>query len=157
RLTEYVQRMPKTYRAGIVLGARSDSDDADGRITPAAVGRPPARDEVERCLADFVGAVAQVPPAYSAAKVSGRRAYDLAPGGAEVELAARPVQVDRIDVLGYDWPRLDVEVRCGKGTYIRALARDLGDRLGVGGYIETLRRHRVGPFDAADAVPLDAD
>jgi tRNA pseudouridine55 synthase len=98
-----------------------------------------------------------VPPAYSAAKVSGRRAYDLARRGREVSLGARRVRVYALDVLAYDYPRLEIEVRCGKGTYIRSLARDLGERLGCGGYVETLRRTRVGPFSADDALSLDAD
>jgi tRNA pseudouridine55 synthase len=98
-----------------------------------------------------------VPPAYSAAKVGGRRAYDLARRGRDVTLEARRVRIDAIDVQTYDYPRLEIEVRCGKGTYIRSLARDLGERLGCGGYIESLRRTRVGPFRVEDAVPLEAE
>jgi tRNA pseudouridine55 synthase len=157
RLTEYVQDMGKTYRAGVRLGAKSDTDDADGRIEPVAVAAPPDRAAVVAALRGFVGEIEQVPPAYSAAKVSGRRAYDLARRGREVALEARRVQVYGIDVLAYDYPRLEVEVRCGKGTYIRSLARDLGERLGSGAYIESLRRTRVGPFLAEGAVSLDAD
>jgi tRNA pseudouridine55 synthase len=156
RLTEYVQAMPKTYRARVLLGACSDTDDADGVVTPAAVDRPPDRDAVGRALPGFVGAIEQVPPAYSAAKVTGRRAYDLARRGEGVALRPRRVHVYGIDVLAYDYPRLELEVRCGKGTYVRSLARDLGERLGCGGLIEALRRTRVGPFDAAAALPLDA-
>jgi tRNA pseudouridine55 synthase len=155
RLAEYVQCMPKTYRAGIRLGARSDTDDADGAIIPLAVERPPARAAVELALSFFIGEIAQAPPAYSAALVGGRRAYALARSGAEVNLAPRRVHIDRIDVLNYEWPNLEVEVECGKGTYIRSLARDLGEQLGCGGYITALRRTRVGPFDAADALRLD--
>jgi tRNA pseudouridine55 synthase len=156
RLTEYVQAMRKTYRAVFVLGERSDTDDADGTIVPVAGVRAPARDEIERCVAGFVGVIDQVPPAYSAAKVTGRRAYDLARRGQEVSLAPRPVHIYEIDILGFDYPRLEVEVRCGKGTYIRSLARDLGDRLGCGAYVAVLRRTRVGPFDAVQAIGLDA-
>jgi tRNA pseudouridine55 synthase len=157
RLTEYVQAMRKTYRAGVRLGARSDTDDADGTVTPAAVGRPPDRDAVEAGLRTFLGEIDQVPPAYSAAKVTGRRAYDLARRGEEVSLRPRRVHVYGLDVLAYDYPRLDVEVRCGKGTYVRSLARDLGERLGCGGYVEALRRTRVGPFAVEDAVSLDVE
>lgn len=157
RLTEYVQHMDKTYLAGLVLGARSDTDDADGTLTPVAVAAPPERADIERCLADFIGTIEQVPPAYSAAKVTGHRAYELARRGKEVQLAARPVSIYGIDLLSYDYPRLDLEVRCGKGTYIRSLARDLGDRLGCGAYIARLRRTRVGPFEAAAGLPPDAD
>jgi tRNA pseudouridine55 synthase len=157
RLSEYVQDMSKTYRAGIRLGARSDTDDADGRIEPVVDVVPPERPAVEAALCQFIGEIAQVPPAYSAAKVSGRRAYDVARRGREVALEARPVRIYAIDIIAYDYPRLDIEVRCGKGTYIRSLARDLGERLGCGGYIETLRRTRVGPFRVDDAISLDVD
>jgi tRNA pseudouridine55 synthase len=157
RLTEYVQDMGKTYRAAVRLGGRSDTDDADGTVAPTVVAVPPVRAAVAEALRGFVGEIEQVPPAYSAAKVSGRRAYDLARGGREVALAARRVRVHGIDVLAYEYPRLEIEVRCGKGTYIRSLARDLGERLGCGGYVEALRRTRVGPFRAEEAVPLDAD
>jgi tRNA pseudouridine55 synthase len=156
RLAEYVQDMGKTYRAGVRLGARSDTDDADGKTEPVAGTVAPDRAALETALREFVGQIEQVPPAYSAAKVSGRRAYDLARRGREVDLAARRVRVEGIDVLAYDYPRLEIEVRCGKGTYIRSLARDLGERLGCGGYIESLRRTRVGPFRVEEAVTLDA-
>jgi tRNA pseudouridine55 synthase len=157
RLAEYVQGMAKTYRSTFRLGARSDSDDADGTVTAVPDARPPSEEEVRAALAAFVGVIAQVPPAYSAAKVTGRRAYDLARGGREVTLAPRDVRVYGIDVLSYAWPLLEVEVRCGKGTYVRSLARDLGERLGCGGLVQALRRRRVGPFTVEEAVPLDAD
>jgi tRNA pseudouridine55 synthase len=157
RLTEYVQGMAKTYRTRVRLGARSDTDDADGTITAAAVERPPDATEVAARLAEFVGPLDQVPPAYSAARVTGRRAYDLARRGEEVTLRPRRVEVYGIDLLAYEYPRLELEVRCGKGTYIRSLARDLGERLGCGGLVEVLRRTRVGPFAAADALTLEAD
>jgi tRNA pseudouridine55 synthase len=157
RLAEYVQRMPKTYRAEIVLGARSDTDDADGTITPSPAVAPPNPAEVAEQLQTFVGTIDQVPPAYSAAKVTGRRAYSIARQGQDVELAPRSVTIYRIDVLDYAFPKLRVDVICGRGTYIRALARDLGERLGCGGYIAALRRTRVGGFDLAAALPVDAD
>jgi tRNA pseudouridine55 synthase len=157
RLAEYVQAMPKTYRAGLRLGARSDTDDADGTVTPADGAAPPVRAALEAALAGFVGYVEQVPPAFSAALVEGRRAYDLARRGQDVALAARRVDIHGIDVLAFDYPRLELEVRCGKGTYVRALARDLGERLGCGAYVETLRRTRVGPFSVDDALTLDVD
>jgi tRNA pseudouridine55 synthase len=156
RLAEYVQDMSKTYRAGVRLGARSDTDDADGTISPVEVVAPPGRAALEGALRSFVGEIEQAPPAYSAAKVSGRRAYDLARRGREVALDARQVHVYGLDVLAYEYPRLEIEVRCGKGTYIRSLARDLGECLGCGGYIEALRRTRVGRFRAEDAVSLEA-
>jgi tRNA pseudouridine55 synthase len=157
RLTEYVQRMGKVYRAGVRLGARSDTDDADGTVTPVGGAVAPGGDALARCLAAFVGTVEQVPPAHSAAKVGGRRAYDLARGGEDVALRPRPVQIYQIDVRAYNWPDLDLEIHCGKGTYIRSLARDLGERLGCGGYVQTLRRTRVGPFTAEMGLSLEAE
>jgi tRNA pseudouridine55 synthase len=157
RLAEHVQNMAKTYRAVVHLGGRSDTDDADGTITPIAVDSPPGRARVEQVLRGFLGEIEQVPPAYSAAKVSGRRAYDLARRGRQVDLGPRQVRIYGAELLAYEYPRLELEVRCGRGTYIRSLARDLGERLGCGGYIESLRRTRVGPFTVEDAVPLDAD
>ena len=157
RLSEYVQLMSKTYRTRLLLGARSDSDDADGTITAVAGACAPEAATVAACAAAFVGVIAQVPPAFSAAKVSGRRAYDLARRGEEVTLRPRLVRIHAIQVLDYDYPHLELEVHCGKGTYIRSLARDLGDRLGCGALVQTLRRTRVGPFTAEEALTLDAD
>jgi tRNA pseudouridine55 synthase len=157
RLAEYVQRMSKTYRTELRLGARSDTDDADGVVTSVATA-PPDASVVAAHLSGFVGAIEQTPPAYSAAKVAGRRAYDLARQGQEVGLRPRMVQIYGIDVIQYDYPSLKLEVRCGKGTYIRSLARDLGKRLGCGALVQTLRRTRVGPFtvDGATTPGMDA-
>jgi tRNA pseudouridine55 synthase len=157
RLVEYVQAMPKTYRTRIRLGATSDTDDADGTVTenPAAV--PVSEEAVRQALAAFTGEIEQVPPAYSAARVEGRRAHALARRGHEVELTPRTVRIDRIDLRDYRWPELELDVFCGKGTYIRSIARDLGRALGVGGYVTVLRRLRIGPFTVEDAVSLDAD
>jgi tRNA pseudouridine55 synthase len=157
RLIEYVQRMNKTYQARIRLGARSDTDDADGTIEQLVVPQPPEPGVVAKALEGFIGEIQQVPPAYSAAKVSGRRAYKLARSGQDFSLAKRPVKIDGLDLQAYHYPWLDIEVRCGKGTYIRSLARDIGKGLGCGALVETLRRTRVGPFEAASAIPLDLD
>jgi tRNA pseudouridine55 synthase len=156
RLAEYVQRMAKTYQAGLLLGVRSDTDDADGEVHSVEAETPPSTSQVEEALQPFVGSISQVPPAYSAAKTTGRRAYALARRGEEVVLQPREVQVYRIDVHQYVYPRLQIEVHCGKGTYIRSLARDLGNALGCGAIVEALRRTRVGPFDVSVAVGLDA-
>jgi tRNA pseudouridine55 synthase len=157
RLAEYVQRMRKTYRTRLLLGARSDTDDADGTVTPVAGATAPEASTVWGIVGDFVGAISQVPPAFSAAKVTGRRAYDLARRGQEVALRPRPVVIHQIDVLRYEYPHLELEVQCGKGTYIRSLARDLGERLGCGALVQTLRRTRVGPFAVEDAISLETD
>ena len=120
-LTEYVQAMPKTYRAAIKLDAASDTDDADGIRTPIPVATPPTCADIEQALGSFLGTIEQVPPKFSAARVTGRRAYDLARQGREVSLTPRTVTIHAIDVLAYAYPDLDIHVRCGKGTYIRSL------------------------------------
>ena len=157
RLAEYVQRMGKNYLTTLRLGGRSDTDDADGIVSTVEGAVAPDLATVTARLAEFVGESAQVPPSFSAAKIAGRRAYDLARQGADVNLPAKQVQVYGIDVQRYAYPELDMEVRCGKGTYIRSLARDLGERLGCGAYVQVLRRTRVGPFAVEDAVTLEAD
>jgi len=134
----------KHYRFTVGWGIETDTDDADGTVTPVPGVTAPEAARVTACLTEFIGEIAQVPPAFSAAKVTGRRAYDLARRGQEVMLRPRPVVIHQIDVLRYEYPHLELEVHCGKGTYIRSLARDLGDRLGCGALVETLRRTRVG-------------
>jgi tRNA pseudouridine55 synthase len=157
RLAEYVQDMPKTYRAGLRLGARSDTDDQEGTITDMEVEHAPDEQTVLNALRTFLGESDQTPPNYSAARVSGRRAYDLARRGRAVTLEARKVAIYEIDLVRFAYPQVEIVVRCGKGTYIRSLARDLGDMLGCGALIETLRRTRVGPFKEEDAVLLDTE
>jgi len=157
RLIEYVQAMPKAYRTRIRLGATSDTDDADGTVTENPSATPAAEPGVRTALAAFIGQVEQVPPAYSAARVDGRRAHALARKGTAVELAPRRVRVDRIDVREYHWPELELDVSCGKGTYIRSIARDLGRALGVGGHVTVLRWLAIGPFTVETAVSLEAD
>jgi tRNA pseudouridine55 synthase len=158
RLTEYVQRMEKVYRTTLALDRRSDTDDLDGVVEHVVFPGPhPDRAEVERCLQSFLGEIEQVPPAFSAAKVAGRRAYALARQGEEVALAPRRVRIHAIEVLAYEYPLLELRVRCGKGTYIRSLARDVGAKLGCAGMVTALRRTRVGPFTEAQAFRLDVD
>lgn len=158
RLIEYVQRMPKTYRARVRLGASSDTDDADGAVVEAVEPPVPTEPELRAALATQVGTIDQVPPGFSAIKVAGRRAYDLARAGQEVALKARPVTITRVELLGYDWPHADLEIDCGSGTYIRSIARDVGRMLGCGGLIAVLTRTRIGPFtieEALDPAGLD--
>lgn len=156
RLADLVQAMGKSYHSRFRLGATSDTDDADGTVRIAETVVDPGRAALDAALGTFLGTIDQLPPAYSALKVGGRRAHDLARGGEDVPLAPRSVAVSAIRVLNYSWPLLDVEIDCGKGTYIRSIARDLGARLGIGGMVETLRRTRVGPFTAECAIGLDA-
>jgi tRNA pseudouridine55 synthase len=155
RLAEFVQMMPKSYEAEFTLGARSATDDAEGPITTSFDVDLPDRTEIEKTLPQFVGVIDQIPPAFSAAKVSGQRAYDVARRGRSATLTPRAIRIDRIEIQEYDAPKLRLAIDCGKGTYIRSLARDLGDKLGCGGYVSALRRTRVGPFTASVAIRSD--
>lgn len=163
RLLTYVVGADKTYHATIRLGQTTGTDDADGEITAQAAPEAWAavtQEAVAAGIEALTGGISQVPSAVSAIKVDGRRAYDRVRAGEEVVLAARDVVVSRFDVVAEragDGARdLDVIVDCSSGTYIRALARDLGAALGVGGHLTALRRTRVGPFDVSDAVGIDA-
>lgn len=157
KLAERVQAMPKQYETRIRLGATSSTDDAEGAIgeTPDLV--VPKLETIRELLPAFLGIVAQMPPQVSALKIQGQRAYDLVRKGQSVELLARPVRIDAIEVRAYAWPWLDLVVDCGKGTYIRSIARDLGQQLGVGGLVQTLRRMRVGPFHVEAGISPDID
>jgi tRNA pseudouridine55 synthase len=158
RLIEYVQRMPKTYRARVRLGATSDTDDADGTVVETIDPPIPTEAELRDALSRQVGTIDQVPPEFSAIKVAGERAYDLARAGREVTLKARPVTITRVELLDYEWPHAGLEIDCGSGTYIRSIARDLGQALGCGGLIEVLTRTRIGPFTIEDAIdPMTLD
>ncbi len=145
----------KSYRFTVRWGEETDTDDSEGKITTRADARP-SQEAIERLVPDFIGEVMQVPPRFSAIKVEGERAYDLARSGEEVELKARPVQIDDLRLVASPDPDQAIfEADCGKGTYVRALARDMGRELGCYGHITALRRTRVGPFSEDDAVSLD--
>jgi tRNA pseudouridine55 synthase len=145
----------KGYDATIKLGARTATDDPESPEEPVAVATPPAEAQVRQAMTRFVGAIEQTPPVFSAMKVGGRRAYKLARQGEQVEIKPRTVQVYSLEVIAYEWPVVRIRVECGRGTYIRAIARDLGEVLNVGGYLTELRRTFVGDFRADDAVTLD--
>jgi tRNA pseudouridine55 synthase len=159
RLVEYHLGDRKRYRATVCFGASSTTDDLEGALTPAA-GPAPTRDAVEAALAGFRGPIEQRPPAYSAIKVAGRRAYALARAGESVELASRSVTIHALDLVTWD-PTTDgepvaiVDVECSAGTYIRSLARDLGEAVGSAAYLGALTRTASGPFTLADAHDLD--
>lgn len=155
KLADRVQAMGKTYRTRILFGFTSTTDDADGQLTPTAASDVPTEAAIRELLPQFVGEISQVPPAVSALKIAGQRAYDLVRRGTDVKLEARIVRVDAIRLLGYEWPHLDLEIDCGKGTYIRSIARDLGEKLGCGGLVQTLRRTRVGMFAVDDGIDVD--
>jgi tRNA pseudouridine55 synthase len=152
RLAPFCLDHPKTYRATVRLGERSDTDDSEGTIETAPVVAPPDRAAVERACAAWVGTIEQVPPAFSAKHVDGRRAYALARAGETVALAPATVRIDAIEIERYEWPELEIVVRCGPGTYLRALARDLGEALGTWGHCAALRRLASGQFRVEDAI-----
>ena len=163
RLLTFLVGLDKTYEATIRLGVSTASDDSEGEITATADASGVSDAAVDAGVADLTGPISQVPTTVSAIKVGGRRAYDLAREGVEVELKARDVVVSEFVVLdrrdavadGVAVRDLDVRVSCSSGTYVRALARDLGGALGVGGHLTALRRTRVGSFDVADAAVLE--
>lgn len=157
KLVEITHRMDKSYEARIRLGATSPTDDADGPWAEVADVKEVTLEQIVSALPTLTGsAVLQRPPAFSAIHTQGQRAYTLARKGHDVELAARPVRIDRITLEHYHWPFLDITVDCGAGTYIRSIARDLGEKLGTGGMIETLRRTGIGPFQVGQAHPIEA-
>lgn len=146
----------KTYVASIDLSHRSDTDDLEGRLEPV-VGAPSVRrEDVEAVLARFVGRIEQVPPRHSAVWVNGKRAYELARKQRDFALASREVVIERIEIEEFAFPMLTISVRCGKGVYIRSLARDVGQALTGGGVLSALRRTRVEPFGLEHAVTLDS-
>jgi len=155
RLVEYVQAQRKVYRAGLLLGQTSDTDDVEGTILHRKLISFPLPEVIDAALRPLVGRILQTPPKFSAIKLQGKRAYDLARSGADVKMSARAVDVFRMDLLRYAPPRLELEIECGSGTYIRSIARDLGEMLGVGGLMEWLERTGIGVFKRADAVGLE--
>lgn len=159
RLLTYLVGANKTYTATMRLGQSTDSDDADGTITSSSDASAVTDDQIAVGIAALTGDIQQVPSTVSAIKVDGKRAYDLARAGEEVQLKSRAVTVSRFDVLATRRSDgvidVDVVVDCSSGTYIRALARDLGASLGVGGHLTALRRTHVGPFAVNDAAAVD--
>ena len=145
----------KQYEATVKLGATTPTDDPESPEVPAPPHEPPTAAAVSSAVLHFVGDLLQRPPAFSAMKVQGRRAYDLARGGNLVELEPRRVRVYGIDVLQYEWPFAKLRIDCGRGTYVRAIARDLGAALGTGAYLTALRRTRVGSLGVEDAVTIE--
>lgn len=159
RLLGHLLLTDKAYDATLRLGIATTTDDAEGEVLATVPADAVTEEAIRAGLADMVGEIEQVPSSVSAIKVDGRRAYDLVRAGEEVELAARRVRVESIDVLSVRRDTgivdVDVAVRCSSGTYIRAIARDLGDALGVGAHLTVLRRTAVGPFDLGIARTLE--
>lgn len=152
----FVMDGEKAYRFTVRWGIETDTDDAEGQPVERSDARP-AREAIVAALPAFTGTIEQTPPRYSALKIGGERAYDLARQGETVELAARPVEIHRLDLVAMpDADHAVFEAECGKGTYVRAIARDLGRRLGSFGHVTALRRVRVGPFSAENSVTLQS-
>lgn len=155
RLISYVQDRSKRYLGSFELGKTSTTDDRDGEITETGQLTEFSREDLESILPQFVGDIEQVPPAYSAVHVKGRRAYELARKGADVELEPRAVLIEKLDITDWEFPRFSLEITCGSGTYIRSLGRDLGAALGCGAYMTGLVRTAVGEFTLEKALDLD--
>ncbi|HVV28175.1 MAG TPA: tRNA pseudouridine(55) synthase TruB [Rhizomicrobium sp.] len=150
----YAMDADKTYRFTAAWGEARDSDDAEGRVTATTAARP-TREAIEALLPRFTGILSQVPPAYSAVKVAGERAYDLARDGEQVVLEPREVEVHKARLLEVRSDSADFEILCGKGTYVRSWVRDLALALGTLGHVSALRRTRLGPWDEKSAVSLE--
>ena len=155
RLVEYVQRMSKTYQATFLLGRTSNTEDVEGQLEELNSPPVPTLNAIESVLPRFLGTIQQRPPAYSALKVGGRAAYQYARRGEVVELAARPIEIREIRLLRYAYPELELRVRCGSGTYVRSLGRDIAEALGSGAVMAALRRLAIGDFRVEDSILAD--
>jgi tRNA pseudouridine55 synthase len=153
--SQNVMDLPKSYDATVKLGANTPTDDIESEEIPVADAIPPSLLQIRHSTDELTGIIQQVPPAFSAKKIAGRRACDLIRQGKTIHLKPNSVRVDRIEILDWNWPLLKLRVDCGKGTYIRAIARDLGRLLNTGGYLTELRRTGIGPFTIDKSVTLD--
>ncbi|MBI4298231.1 MAG: tRNA pseudouridine(55) synthase TruB [Chloroflexi bacterium] len=154
RIMEYLVASAKTYRAVVKLGVTTDTYDSAGKVVRTGDASGITRHEIERALAAFRGNIYQVPPMFSALKREGKRLYDLARMGIEVPRQPRKVEVLRIDLTEWSQPDMVLEIECGRGVYIRALAHDLGEALACGAYLKALTRLKTGPFSIREAIPL---
>ena len=154
RLSEYVSASDKRYQAIIRMGGKTDTFDADGKFTQDDRPINVTEQQFEDVLKTFVGEIEQTPPPYSAVKVQGRKAYEMARAGEEVELAPRKINVYHLEVLEWAPPEIVLDVHCSSGTYVRSLANDLGKELGCGAYLVGLRRTKSGRFTLREATPL---
>ena len=150
----FIQDRIKTYEFTVTWGEQRDTDDAEGDVIATSDVRPTLND-IHPALADFIGDIEQTPPKFSAIKIDGQRAYDLARAGEDVEMKARPVYIESLEPLSADQDSATFKMVCGKGTYVRSLARDLAEKLGTCGYVSALRRSQVGPFDEKSAISLE--
>ena len=152
RLIQYVQRKPKTYRATFLLGRWSDTEDVEGQVVPLEAPPVPSAAELAQAAVALTGEIQQRPPAFSALKLQGQRAYKLARQGRTVELAPRPVIIYGLEIVRYAYPELELSIRCGSGTYVRSLGRDLAASLGTAAVMSALTRTAIGGFALAEAL-----
>ena len=154
RLVELIQQHPKCYFTVARLGARSTTDDAEGKIEQVEVSSPPILDEIKEVANEFIGTIKQTPPAYSAVKVAGKRAYQLARANKAFDIPAKLVTIFSIEIIDYEYPHLRLRLSCSSGTYIRSLVRDIGEKLSIGAYCERIVREAIGPFEINASVKL---
>ncbi len=155
RLIEYVQRMPKRYLATFLLGRQSETEDTEGTVAELIGAPVPTEVQVLATLPNFIGVIQQLPPAFSALKVEGKRAYELARQGESPDLKPRPIEIHSIELVDYTYPQLTLDIRCGSGTYVRSLGRDIARAMGTEGVMSALIRTEIGPFDVAQALSGD--
>lgn len=153
---EELQKHTKEYEAEITLGATTPSYDMEHPVDATFPYEHITREMVEDTLKQFIGDIAQRPPLFSACKVDGKRAYDLARKGSDMQLEPKQIRIDNIELLEFDLPKIRIRVTCGKGTYIRSLARDIGEALESGAYLSELTRTRVGEFKLTDCIKIEA-
>jgi tRNA pseudouridine55 synthase len=156
RLMDYSHRLPKRYRATFLLGRQSATDDIEGEVTELESVAEPSAEQLASVLPSFLGQIEQRPPAHSAVKVQGRRAYKLARRGEAVELRPRPVMIHSLAVVRYEYPELVLDIECGTGTYVRALGRDMAEALGTAAVMSALVRTAIGPFRVEESLAVDA-
>lgn len=154
KLQAILKNSEKVYRAKIRFGAKSSTDDPEGEIIEVPLPYIPEIGNIRNVLKQFEGKIKQVPPSFSAINIKGKKAYQLARKGVSFVLKPRSVFIREIKLLSYQWPHLELEITCGSGVYIRSLARDIGDTLGVGGYVKELERTRVGEYILEHAIRL---
>jgi tRNA pseudouridine55 synthase len=155
RVADYLSESGKAYQAEIVLGVETDTYDREGQVLNTQPVPDVTREQIEHLLRTFLGPQLQVPPPYSAIKLQGEPAYRRARAGESLKLEARPVVIERLVLLAWEKPRLQLEIECSKGTYIRSLAHDLGQRLGCGAYLSALLRTRSGPLTLQESITLE--
>lgn len=154
RLVPFLHELPKSYEASFLLGRRSPTDDIEGVVEELTPTPKVTKAEVQAAIPEFLGEIQQVPPAYSAVMVRGRRAYQLARQGEHVELTPRPVTIHQLELTGWEPPVMQLSMACSSGTYVRSLGRDLASRVGTAAVMSQLTRTAIGPFSLAQSLPL---